>query len=52
MSCLADWDKHRQFETIAAMKLALFLTSGVIGIHPKYFWGLLYLPVVSSSNVY
>jgi hypothetical protein len=50
MSCLADCNNHRQFEAVAAMKLALSLTSGVIGIHPKYLWGLLYLPGVVAGT--
>jgi hypothetical protein len=32
------------------MKLALSLTSGVIGIHPGYLWGLLYLPGVVAGT--
>jgi hypothetical protein len=50
MSYLADCNNDRQFEAVAAMKLALSLTSGVIGIHPKYLWGLLYLPGVVAGT--
>ena len=32
------------------MKLALSLTSGIIGIHPKYLWGFLYLPGVVADT--
>jgi hypothetical protein len=50
MSSFTDRQINRQFEAMAAMKLALSLTSGVIGLHPKYFWGLLYLPGVVAGT--
>ncbi|TGO65224.1 hypothetical protein BCON_0003g00170 [Botryotinia convoluta] len=40
----------RQFETIAAMKLALSLTSGFIAIFPSFWWLLLYLPGVIAGT--
>ncbi|TGO75606.1 hypothetical protein BELL_0203g00020 [Botrytis elliptica] len=46
ITCNHAW----QFETIAAMKLALSLTSGFIAIFPSFWWLLLYLPGVIAGT--
>ncbi|KAJ8059733.1 hypothetical protein OCU04_011377 [Sclerotinia nivalis] len=46
VSCNHAWE----FETIAAMKLALSLTSGFITIFPSPWWLLLYLPGVIAGT--
>ncbi|KAI9644706.1 hypothetical protein NHQ30_006732 [Ciborinia camelliae] len=46
VTCNHAW----QFETIAAMKLALSLTSGFVVIFPSAWWALLYLPGVIAGT--
>ncbi|KAF5870159.1 uncharacterized protein Bfra_010305 [Botrytis fragariae] len=46
VSCSHAW----QFESIAAMKLALSLSSGFIAIFPSPWWLLLYLPGVIAGT--
>ncbi|TGO42901.1 hypothetical protein BHYA_0004g00270 [Botrytis hyacinthi] len=46
VTCNHAW----QFETIAAMKLALSLTSGLIALFPSFWWLLLYLPGVIAGT--
>ncbi|KAJ5918564.1 hypothetical protein N7466_010556 [Penicillium verhagenii] len=46
VKCSHSW----QFESIAAMKFALSLTSTLIGFVPSPFWALVYLPGVIAGT--